>query len=152
MDIINGLTSDLTGSVVQKSLDGLSMRHKAIASNLANVETPNYRRKEVRFEAALSDAIDRSRGSNLPVADNSHPLAMKASAPGHFALEGSASVSDVTPGIEDVDAGAFTNDGNTVDLESEAVKLAENTERYMALSNLENRRLRTMHAVIQSSG
>ena len=39
------------------ALDGLSVRHRAIASNLANSSTPNYRRLEVSFE----DQLERAR-------------------------------------------------------------------------------------------
>lgn len=42
---------------VERSLDGLSKRQEAIASNLANANTPGYVAKEVPFEEALLEAM-----------------------------------------------------------------------------------------------
>jgi flagellar basal-body rod protein FlgB len=61
MDLITSLTTQ----VMNKALDGLSRRHKAIASNLANVDTPNYRRRDVSFEGALQHAIMQTKGQTL---------------------------------------------------------------------------------------
>ena len=40
----------------QGALNGLAARHAAIADNIANVNTPGYKRKEVPFEVALARA------------------------------------------------------------------------------------------------
>ena len=39
--------------IVGRALDGLTMRHKAIAANLANESTPGFKRFEVAFEDQL---------------------------------------------------------------------------------------------------
>lgn len=44
-------------STLHTMLRGLSARQQAIADNIANVETPNYRAKVVDFEASLRDAL-----------------------------------------------------------------------------------------------
>lgn len=148
MDLINTFTSD----VVQKALDGHAARQKAISSNLANVETPNYRRKDVLFEEALGSAIARRQSAGAPQqASNATPLAMKATKPGHFALnQAPGSVSDINPRVVESDDLKFRNDGNSVDLESEMASMARNTQRYIALSNIENRSLRSLKNVIQN--
>ena len=43
--------------VLQKMLDTATLRHKAIAQNMANVETRGYRRRVVRFQDRLAEAI-----------------------------------------------------------------------------------------------
>ena len=43
--------------VIDAALKGLSLRQRAIASNLANVETPGYKALRVRFEDRLKEAI-----------------------------------------------------------------------------------------------
>lgn len=50
----------LTGSIVEYALDGLSLRHAAIASNIANIHSVGYRPIQVGFENYLADAISRS--------------------------------------------------------------------------------------------
>jgi flagellar basal-body rod protein FlgB len=49
--------------VLAKLLDGASVRHRVTASNLANASNPSHRRREVRFDEALSRAI--SSGEDL---------------------------------------------------------------------------------------
>nr|WP_218868965.1 flagellar basal body protein [Leifsonia psychrotolerans] len=44
------------------ALDGLSQRQRAIANNIANVNTPNYRAQRVQFEDALAKSIDTGNG------------------------------------------------------------------------------------------
>jgi len=39
------------------ALDGLDRRQQAIASNIANLETPGYRAEEVDFESSLRAAL-----------------------------------------------------------------------------------------------
>ncbi len=47
---------ELQGSaLMKKSLDALWMRQKTIANNLANIDTPGYKSREVRFEQYLKE-------------------------------------------------------------------------------------------------
>jgi flagellar basal-body rod protein FlgB len=48
---------DVTSSALRVGLSGLHARQKAIATNIANIETPGYRAQKVTFEAALSSAV-----------------------------------------------------------------------------------------------
>jgi flagellar basal-body rod protein FlgB len=153
MDLITSLTSQ----VMNKALDGLSKRHKAIASNLANVDTPGYQRRDVSFEGALQQAITETKSRLNPTerrpASNDIPLAMQATDPRHIAIGHLASsVNDVQP--EDITSEdvQFRNDGNAVDVETEMVQLAKNTQRFTALSNLQGRSIRMMHSVINGGG
>lgn len=57
---INGI-SDFTTSVLHRALDGLDARQQAIASNLANLETPGYQARQVSFEDSLRAAINTGR-------------------------------------------------------------------------------------------
>src|SRR5581483_280154 len=87
----------------KKMLDVNLMRHEAIASNLANIETPGYKRLDVSgaFENQLQQAI----GNN-----------------------DSQSIMGLQPQLAvDTQAVASRGDGNTVQLESELLRLNQNT-------------------------
>lgn len=152
MDLITSLTSQ----VMNKALDGLSQRHKAIASNLANVDTPNYRRRDVSFEGALEKAIqaNQNQGSSHSQrpASNDEPLAMRATRPEHLGLNLFQSVDEIQPEMIESDGVQFRNDGNSVDVETEMVQLAKNTERYTAIANLQGRSIKGLKSVIESGG
>lgn len=49
--------TDPTAQSLTRLLDATSMRHRVLAGNLANAETPGYVRQDVAFEEALSEAV-----------------------------------------------------------------------------------------------
>ena len=152
MDLITSLSSQ----AINKALDGLSKRHEAIAGNLANVDTPGYQRHDVSFEAALQQAVENARGqgqARLRAASNDQPLAMRATDSRHFAIgQTAASVDAIQPEVIESEDVRYRNDGNAVDVETEMVQLAKNTQKYVALSNLESRYFKGLHTVINGGG
>ncbi|MET0423918.1 MAG: flagellar basal body protein [Actinoplanes sp.] len=50
---------DISSSSLRVAVAGLSARQTAIANNIANIETPGYRARKVKFEEALQGAIAR---------------------------------------------------------------------------------------------
>ncbi len=102
-----------------KALEAYSLRHKAIASNIANAGTIGYTPKRVRFEEELSSA-----GTDAPLlhgaTTNEHHLAI-----------GSAATPDATPVLEDVPSGnPLASGANSVDVDQEMAELAKNQIRY----------------------
>ena len=59
-----------------KGLDVYALRQKTISGNIANVETPGYNRKEVKFEEQLQSALNkklsgtRTNANHLPIGKN----------------------------------------------------------------------------------
>ena len=100
--MIDGLFASANYQGVKKMLDATVLRQEAIASNLANLETPHYKRVDVSptFASELSQAI--SSGSP-------------------------AAVSSIKPTIVvDQNAVAQNRDGNSVQLEKELIYLQKN--------------------------
>lgn len=52
----------VTFTALSSALDGLSLRQRAIADNIANINTPDYHAKRVQFEQALAQAVDAGTG------------------------------------------------------------------------------------------
>ncbi len=157
-----------TSAAVQKSLDGLSKRQIAITSNVANVDTPGYRRKGVSFEASLQEALNQEKGIERSIqADNDLSLNLRTTNPSHISLShsllggisganGSSSnngsrIEDVEPELSEAEENDYRNDKSSVDVESEMASLAKNTQRYVALTNIQSRRGRLMKTVISES-
>ncbi|MGW6175149.1 flagellar basal body rod protein FlgB [Arthrobacter sp. NPDC055138] len=61
----------VTGAAMQSALDGLAMRQRAIANNIANVNTPGYHAQRVQFEEALAKSVARGDGSASASMDRS---------------------------------------------------------------------------------
>jgi flagellar basal-body rod protein FlgB len=121
--MIDALFNDSYYVAAKKMLDVNVLRHEAIASNLANLETPNYKRVDVSqsFESQLQQAI----GSK----DNSQISSLQPS----LAIDPTAN-----PGA----------DGNTVQLEDEMLKLNQNVVEHSLGTQLVNYSLSRMRMAI----
>lgn len=64
--------NSVTSVALSSALDGLALRQRTIASNIANINTPDYHAKRVVFEDALADSI--SRGDGRAVAETQRSL------------------------------------------------------------------------------
>ena len=106
-------------------------RHEVLASNLANVETPGFRARDLDFGSALREAFAVHRQGELGAADD--------------ADEPHASV------VEDRSAPARA-DGNTVDLDLQMAKLTANGTRYLALARLLAMRIGLVRQAINGGG
>jgi len=51
--------------ILSKLLDASALRHRVLANNLANVDTPRFKRQDVLFRDALAKAIDSPDGSKV---------------------------------------------------------------------------------------
>jgi flagellar basal-body rod protein FlgB len=112
-----------------RALDAYALRHQTISNNLANINTPGYKRQEVSFEDQLAGALQA--GSN-PAGGAAH------------------TVSQVTPSVTTIRNTSARADGNNVDLESENIDLAVNTLRFEALSQQVGGYFTGLKAVINS--
>lgn len=101
--MIDALFNQPNYVATKKMLDATALRHEAIASNIANVETPNYKRIDIgsSFAEELKTAV---------------------------ASQDINKISSLTPILsEDSSAVSATRDGNTVQLETELMNLNQNT-------------------------
>lgn len=106
--------------VLEKGLDATSLRQQVLANNIANVDTPDFKRSDVDFAAVL--------GSVMKDPDQ---LALKTSSPQHFTSGASAGNGQAV--VED-DSTTLRNDGNNVDIEQEMTNMAENSLQYNAIA------------------
>jgi flagellar basal-body rod protein FlgB len=128
-------------------------RNDLLAANLANVDTPNYKARDIDFKAALSAAAAQSGGAPVSGAAAA-PLALDTTGAGVALGAGTASASG------GVDAAALkyrvplapSLDGNTVDEQLEQSAFAENSVRYQATLAFLNSKFRDLMTAISSSG
>lgn len=56
------MLESVTSVALGSALDGLSLRQRTIANNIANINTPNYHAKRVQFENALAASVSAGNG------------------------------------------------------------------------------------------
>ncbi len=100
-----------TFNTLEKSLNILSKRHTLIAGNVANVDTPNYKPREINFKEALDNAVNNESVEMF----RTHPL--------HIDCVSRYSIEETT-------TDQASNGLNWVDIDKEMTKLAENNLRY----------------------
>lgn len=116
---------DLTTVVLSKSLDAAGVRHRVIADNIANVETPGFTRSEVSFEAQLQEALASSDPENAV-----------------------RRVEDVEPQIEQDAVSPAGPNGNNVSIDKEMAALTKNGLQYDAMIQLMNLKGRMVRMAI----
>jgi flagellar basal-body rod protein FlgB len=115
--------------LAQKFLDAAALRQNAIASNLANLETPGYRRVDVSttFESQLKASLEA--GTLDP-----------------------AAASAITPSIEqDQLARSIRPDGNNVDVDKELLAMDKNTTNYNFLSDVVTHNIKQLKLAISGN-
>ncbi|NIM06550.1 MAG: flagellar basal body rod protein FlgB [Armatimonadetes bacterium] len=118
--------SDVASAALEKALDGTAARHRTLANNIANVDTPGFRRREVAFHDALRGALKSANDSEQTLAR------LKRVRPRKFV--------DRTRSAR--------ADGNTVNIETEMGELAKNTLEYEADVQLLLSKLRMLRTAI----
>jgi flagellar basal-body rod protein FlgB len=114
-----------------------SRRMEVLANNLANVDTPNYKARDIDFKAALAQA--GSPGANLP---------LTATSAGHLGGTSSDGVTDTSGFVKYRVPLAPSLDGNTVDAQLEQAAFADNTVRYQATLSFISARLKNLMTAI----
>ena len=158
MDLISSRTTD----ILKLGMDGLMERQHAISSNIANVTTPGYQRREVAFESQLAEIMEREDLKDYIKGQNS----IKYVPPNVDVFTGeihtyrtptlqekaylmSNSCEDFKPqNVTDVYSGS-NSDGNNVELEREMMDLSKTGTRYLVLSNLARRQFTGLSEVIR---
>ncbi len=103
-----------------QALDLYQARHRVLAENVANAETPGYRARDLDFGAALARAFEP--GADADGGEPAAPL---------------------------VDTHATVKvDGNSVDLDTEMARLSQNALEIVALSQIIAKRYAGLRAVI----
>ncbi len=57
------MLESVTSAALASAMDGLALRQRTIANNIANVNTPNYHAKRVSFEDALAESVQAGDGN-----------------------------------------------------------------------------------------
>ena len=98
-----------------------TLRQKTIANNIANIETPNYRRMDVKFEEILANSLRE---------------------------DGSADLDDIEPELFSPKNTPVNEKGNDVNMESEVGKMIENSLKYKTYIRVLNKKYQQIASAI----
>jgi len=112
--------ADIVG-LLEAGIKAEGLRQKAIADNIANMQTPGYRRKDVKFETLLAKALDSS---------------------------GMVDTDEIEPELFQPKNTPVNSNGNDVDLEVEIGEMVKNTLRYKTYIRMLNKYYRQIERAI----
>ena len=130
------MLGNFTWSVVEKELECLASRFKAVTRNVANANTPGYARRNVSFEDQMRAVMERDKKLHMTVTSERHipsrPLR----------------VSDVEPAEIKIVDERYRLDMNNVDPEREMAVLAETRMMYSAMTRIAAGKVSSLRSVI----
>ena len=119
-------------NVLDRAADAAWQRNEAISNNIANVDTPGYKRQDVAFESVLQQALGNNRYESMDDKVANVDLSR---------LRGRAYL--------DYANYSYRLDGNNVDIEKENVMLAENQLKYQGLISSINQEFTNLKTVMK---
>jgi len=111
-------------ALIEAGIKAEGLRQKAIANNVANLETQGYRRIDVKFEELLAKSLDSS---------------------------GSVDLTELEPQIYQPKQTPVKSNGNDVTLENEVGAMIKNSLRYQTYIRLLNKRYRQIELAMSVS-
>lgn len=118
-------------NVLDKAADASWKREAVLANNIANVNTPGYKRKDLDFEGVLKQELGRCKYTSLDTKiDNLH-------------------MDHLNPSVyTDLSNYSYRLDGNNVDIDVEEVEYASEQIRYQGITAGINNEFNRMKTVI----
>jgi len=113
---------DVTQIALEQALAGSAQRQQLLANNLANADTPGFKRSDLDFHATLAGAL----------ANGASPAQIESL---QFTPQ-----TDTTSSMQ--------ADGNNVDVDTEMAKLSQNALDYESLVSVANARLKMLSTAI----
>jgi len=117
--LFNRIFDSAPVNLLEQALAGSSLRHKAISNNIANINTPGYKRQEVSFESELAALVDTKQSQPTAQLTRTHSnhLLLNAVAPDAYHIR---TVNDTS----------LRTDGNNVDVDAEMAAMTKNSIFY----------------------
>ena len=121
-------------NLLKSAADASWTREEVLTNNIANVDTPNYKRQDVEFSSYLANALQRSGKNSASLTQsvnnvNYNDLAIRT--------------------YTDNSTLSYRTDGNNVDLSTENVELASEQINYNALIDSMNNEFSRFKAVLK---
>ncbi len=132
------LIFDRLSSTMQHAMNYRLQRHNMISANIANIDTPGYTPVEVQFDAQLSSYYENSD----PKTSTARGLTVTHSS--HYGMDDPIEKAEV-----EFDAYSLPDmKGNSVDIDHESSKMAQNQIMYRTLITAYNKRMSLLQHVI----
>ncbi|WP_445435900.1 flagellar basal body rod protein FlgB [Candidatus Borreliella tachyglossi] len=126
--------------LAHRYLDVLTLRQNVISDNIANVDTPNFKRSKVTFEAELERAILNERVGDLSLLKGNEKHLNGLKEVGYL---------DIKPYKMLDYLSTQNNNGNNVNIDSEIKSLVQNQMMYSLFANIQAHYFKSVNIAIK---
>lgn len=126
--------------ILHRSMDVVLLRRGVLADNVANADTPNFKRSEINFESELKRALDSNRKKGMEAALTNER---------HIPFNRVYDYKDVGPKRVLDYLSTTDNNGNNVDLEEESMLLLENQLSYDLMTRIVSNQFTQLNLVLR---
>ncbi|MFA6451268.1 MAG: flagellar basal body rod protein FlgB [bacterium] len=137
--MLNQFFESIPYIAMRKGWDAASVRQKVISNNIANVDTPHYKRSEVNFEDSFKQALEKAPKRLVGF----HTDTM------HIPINPPTDLNSVKPTIWRENDTFTRADDNNVDIDVEMAELAKNELMFNALTDSLSRKLSGLKMAIR---
>ena len=130
MNLFSGTITSL-----EKAISQSTAKQRVISNNIANVDTPDYKSQEVRFNSALSNEMQKLQSKKT----NSKHIEFGGSDSSGYRIVTNNNTS-------------YNNNGNNVDIDQEMTEMAKNQIQYNALIERLSGKFNSLKTVIKGGG
>lgn len=118
---------------LKKAMDGSWLKNNAIANNIANINTPGYKREVVNFEDVLKNEMAMTSGVKIEKTNSAHM----------------DNYNGYTPSIEKVKNTSFRKDDNNVNVDIEMSEYSKNAIHFQFLTKELNGQFNRIRSAIK---
>ena len=129
-----------TIDIMHRTMDVSLLRRSVIADNIANADTPNFKRSVINFESELKRALDTESERGLGV-DRTHSRHIPNKDPRDYREVGPRRVLDYLTTSD--------NNGNNVDLETETMQMMQNQLQYELMTQFVSSQFTRINSVLR---
>jgi flagellar basal-body rod protein FlgB len=126
-EMIDEIFSSQVNTILKLGMDAASMRNEVIADNIANAETPGFKKSEVDFEQRLQELLKKNHTNNPS-------LSLNRTNSRHMQINDGDQLEMFQPRIRVIGGTSFRNDGNNVDIDVEMANNTKNNTFYEAVN------------------
>ena len=131
------MTVDSTFTILESAIGAANKRNEVISENIANVNTPGYKRGRVSFEEQLKRALTENSTEGKVTQEKHIPIGQ--------------TVAEIAPRVVREDSQFMRNDDNNVDIDVEMAELNKNTLHHNALVRQLNSKIGRLRTAIQEN-
>lgn len=142
-EMLNSILNTRTQLILNKSMDAASLRNEVIANNIANVNTPKFKRSEVLFEDKMKKILAGKAGQDR----------LRCTDPRHMQINSDGStLKDFQSDIKQLNDLSYRNDENNVDIDVENANLTKNKIYYDSVSQSMSNEIKLLRMAIIGRG